>query len=395
VGTATNAGWSHVIREDPKNRNILYAGTELGIWVSFDAGAHWASMRNNMPPAPVRDIKIHKRDNDLIAATHGRGVYIIDRLAAVQQIAEALKTDAFLFDVAPAVRWTVWNKDANLGQKVYKAANPPQGAIFDYYLKGEPQSDIAITIADKAGKTVRTLRNLPKAAGVNRATWDLRYDPPRQAATRRRNVDDEEEQFAFFGGGGGPYVLPGEYTVTLGIGGKELKRTITVELDPRTQTPVTDLTSQLETALVLRDLTDRVGTTIDRTNDVINQLTQLADRLKPGGPDASLPNARGVSELASSIIEQLKTLRDEQMVRPVPGLGYRQYPRLREEVQSVYGMVTRPPYRPTDGQSLRTKELLEETDKLVGVLNGILTNQVGKLNQMLANTPRISAAPIK
>jgi photosystem II stability/assembly factor-like uncharacterized protein len=395
VGTPSSAGWSHVIREDPKNRNILYAGTELGLWVSFDAGAHWSSMRNNMPPAPVRDIKVHKRDNDLIAATHGRGVYIMDRVAAVQQIGEALKTEAFFFDVAPAVRWTVWNKDANLGQKVYKAANPPQGAIFDYYLKNEAPGDVTITIADKGGRTVRTLRSLPKSAGVNRATWDLRYDPPRQAnAGGRRNVDEDDE-FAFFRGGFGPYVLPGDYTVTLSAGGKDLKRTLSVEMDPRTPTPMTELTSQLETALTLRDMSDRVSATIERTNDVINQLTQLSDRMKPGGPDAALPNARGASELANSIIDQLKTLRDEQMVRPIAGLGYRQYPRLREEVQSVYGMVTRPPYKPTDGQSLRTKELAEEAEKVVGILNGILTNQVGRLNQMLANTPRISAAPVK
>jgi photosystem II stability/assembly factor-like uncharacterized protein len=397
VGTAARAGWSHVIREDPRNRSVLYAGTELGIWVSFDGGAQWTSMRNNMPPAPVRDIKIHKRDNDIIVATHGRGIYLLDHAAAVQQIADAMKSDAFLFDVAPAVRWTVWNKDANLGQKVYRAANPPQGAVFDYYLNADQKDDVAITIADKAGKTVRTLRGLPKSAGVSRTTWDLRYDGPRQGGggRGRRGGDADEEQFAFVAGAGGPYVLPGEYTVTLAAGGRQLKRTMTVEMDPRTQVPITDLTSQLETGIILRDLTDRLATTIDRTNDVINQLTQLVDRVKPGGPDAAASNARAASELASTIIEQLKTLRDEQMVRPVQGLGYRQYPRLREEVQSVYAMVTRPPNRPTDGQALRTKELLEETDTIVTVLNGILTNQVGRLNQMLANTPRISVAPIK
>lgn len=397
VGTATGAGWSHVIREDPKNRNILYAGTELGIWASFDGGARWTSIRNNMPPAPVRDIRVHPRDNDLIAATHGRGVYIVDRIAAIQQIGEALKTDAFLFDIAPAVRWTVWNKDANLGQKVYKAPNPPQGAVFDYFLKDEPKGDVAITIADKGGKAVRTLRNVPRARGVNRTTWDLRYDGPRLGAgpQRRAPEGDEEEAFARFGGAGGPYVLPGEYTVTLNVAGRELKRVVTVEMDPRTSVPMSDLTSQLETGLALRDLTDRVGATIERTNDLIQQLTQLTDRVKPGGPDASMPNAKGVYELADTTIGLLTKLRDDEMVRPVAGLGYRQYPRLREEVQSVYGMVTRPPNRPTDGQALRAKELQQEADTVVGSLNRIITDQVGKLNQLLANTPRISGAPIK
>ncbi|MDH4065231.1 MAG: hypothetical protein OEW19_12590, partial [Acidobacteriota bacterium] len=392
VGTARTAGWSHVIREDPKNRSILYAGTELGIWVSFDGGARWTSMRNNMPPAPVRDIKIHPRDNDIIAATHGRGVYIMDRVAAVQQLGEAMKADAFLFDIAPAVRWSVWRNDGNLGQRVYEAPNPPQGAVIDYYLKDEAKDGPVMTIADKSGKTLRTLRNLPKAAGVNRATWDLHLDGPRQPGAERR--DGDEEGFGRFGATG-PWALPGDYTVTLSVAGREMKRTVTVEMDPRTEVPMSDLTEQLETALVLRDLTERVTTTIDRTNDVILQLTQLSDRVKPGGPDASSPNARAVNELATATIELLKTLRDEQMVRPVAGLGYRQYPRLREEVQSVYGMVTRPPNRPTDGQALRTKELLQETDTVVGSLNRILTEQVGKLNQLLGSTPRISAPPVK
>ena len=394
VGTATGAGWSHVIREDPKNRNVLYAGTELGLWVSFDGGARWTSMRNNMPPAPVRDIKIHPRDNDLIVATHGRGVYILDRIAAVQQITDALRTDAFFFDPPPAVRWTVWGKDANLGQKVYKAPNPPQGAVFDYYLKGEAADPVTIAVTDAAGKPVRTLRNLPKAAGVNRALWDLRYDGPRQPASAQRRDGDDDEGFARFGAQG-PWVLPGEYTVTLTTGGRSLKKTVKVEMDPRTAVPMSDLTAQLETALVLRDLTERVAGTIDRTNDVIQQLAQLADRVKPGGPDAGSPNARAANELTNVTIELLKTLRDEQMVRPIPNLGYRQYPRLREEVQSVYGMVTRPPNRPTDGQALRTKELLQETDAVVASLNRILSDQVGKLNQMLSASPRISAPPVK
>jgi photosystem II stability/assembly factor-like uncharacterized protein len=397
VGTPARAGWSHVIREDPKNRNVLYAGTELGIWVSFDGGGRWTSLRNNMPPAPVRDIRVHPRDNDLIAATHGRGVYIMDRVTALQQIGDALKTDAFLFDVAPATRWTVWNRDANLGQKVYKAPNPPQGALFDYYLKGEQKGDVVISIADKSGTVVRTLRNLPRADGVNRTTWDLRYDGPRQQpGASRRAIDEEDaEPVGRFGGAGGPYVLPGDYTVKMSVGGKELTRTVKVDMDPRTQVSMADLTAQLEAGLALRDLANRVTTTVDRTNDLIQQLTQLAERVKPGGPDAAAPNAKGAFELANGTIESLQTLRDEQMARPVAGLGYRQYPRLREEVQSVFGMVTRPPTRPTDGQALRLKELTEETEKVISALNRIITDQVGRLNQTLANMPRISAEPVR
>jgi len=397
VGTAARAGWSHVIREDPNNRNILYAGTELGIWVSFDGGGHWTSLRNNMPPAPVRDIKVHPRDNDLIAATHGRGVYIMDRIGVLQQIGDALKTDAFLFDIAPATRWTVWNKDANLAQKVYKAPNPPQGAVLDYFFNADQNGDVTITIADKAGTIVRTVPNVPKAKGVNRTTWDLRYDGPRQqpSASRRALADEDAEMVARFGGGAGPYVLPGDYTVTLRVGGKEMRRPVKVDMDPRTPVSMEDLTAQLQAGLALRDLTDRVTAMIDRTNDVMQQVMQLAERVKPGGPDAESPHARAAFELANVTLESLRTLRDEQMVRPVAGLGYRQYPRLREEMQSVYGMVTRPPYRPTDGQALRLKELTMETDRVVSALNRIITDQVSKLNQTLSSARRISADPIR
>jgi len=156
-------GWPHVIREDPKNRSILYAGTELGLWVSFDAGAHWTSLRQNIPPVPVRDIKIHPRENDLIVATHGRGLYILDDITPLQHIAEALKIDADLFDIRPATRWTMWNKDGNLGDRIWRAPNPPEGAVIDYYLKtqqddgqgGEDDPDRAQPAARRRREPVR------------------------------------------------------------------------------------------------------------------------------------------------------------------------------------------------------------------------------------------------
>ncbi|MGH9408364.1 MAG: VPS10 domain-containing protein, partial [Vicinamibacterales bacterium] len=171
----TVTGWPHVIRQDPKNPKVLYAGTELGLWVSFDGGAKWTSLRQNLPPVPVRDIQIHPRDNDLIIATHGRGMYILDDITALQHIDDAMATEAQLFDIRPATRWTIWNKDGSLGQAVWRGPNPPEGAVIDYYLKG-PAQDVTMTVTDKSGKTIRTVRNLPHEAGVNRSTWDLHYD---------------------------------------------------------------------------------------------------------------------------------------------------------------------------------------------------------------------------
>ena len=134
---------------------------------------------------PVRDIQIHPRDNDLIVATHGRGIYILDDVTPLQKMAAALSTDAQLFDVRPATRWTVWNKDGNLGQKRLERTRIRRPArILNYYLKND--ADVVITIADKAGKAIRTIRNAPHAAGLNRVVWDLRYDGATGAGGRPR-----------------------------------------------------------------------------------------------------------------------------------------------------------------------------------------------------------------
>jgi photosystem II stability/assembly factor-like uncharacterized protein len=416
VGPAAKTGWAHVIREDPKNRNVLYAGTELGLWVSFDAGARWTSLRNNMPPVPVRDIQIHPRDNDLIVATHGRGLFIMDDITPLQHVDEAVKTDAMLFDVRPATRWTVWGKDGNLGQGVWRAPNPPSGGVIDYFLKSEKDT-VSITIADASGTVLRTLRNLPGRAGVNRTEWDLRYDGPHQVAGGGRGgrggapAGEEPAGGGRFGGGGGPFVLPGDYTVKLRVDGKELTKTVKVDVDPRVPTTPADLQAQLDTALTLRELTSKANRAIERSNSLIQQLTALQQRLKgaapvrtstatdePVGNGDAQPAAAGGNDLAALVTSALAAttkLRDEDLTRPYPNMGYRQYPRIAQEIQSIAGAVSRAPVRPTDGELLRTKELTAELDQAVGALNKIQTDQIGRINEMMKASPFIVTETIK
>ncbi len=170
-------GWSHVIREDPKVRGLLYAGTEFGLYASWNDGATWTSIRNNMPPVAVRDIAIHPRDNDVIVATHGRGIYILDDAAPLQMIGKAVKNDAFLFPIRPAIRWAGASGTFRANERDWIAPNPPAGAWINVYLKSAPTGPVTITIADKAGKAVRTLRQRGEA-GVNRFVWNLRHDLP-------------------------------------------------------------------------------------------------------------------------------------------------------------------------------------------------------------------------
>ena len=406
---AAKTGWSHVIRQDPKNRMLLYAGTELGLWVSFDGGSRWASFRQNMPPAPVRDIKVHPRDNDLIVATHGRGLYILDDITPLQQVADALQTDAHLFDVRPATRWTVWNKDGNLAQGVWTAPNPPNGAILNYFVKAQSKDDVVITVADKGGKVVRTLRNLPRTAGVNQAVWDLRYDGPRTAAGPDGRGNQEETRFRF---AGGPFVVPGEYAVTLRAGGKEQTKNVTIDMDPRVQVSAADLDAQLDLALQLRDLTSRANLATERTNSLVQQLTALQDRLKRSTPARAITSTAdghdgqrmdqsqpaGSADLLRTVttaLDAVKKLRDEDLTRPYPNMGYRQYPRIREEIQSVSGAVSRAAARPTDGQALRAKELAQELDQAIATLNRIQTEQIGRINEIMKGMPFVTVETIR
>ncbi|MDE3172881.1 MAG: hypothetical protein KGN74_07395, partial [Gemmatimonadota bacterium] len=180
-----SAAWVHVVREDPRNPDLLYAGTEMGAWASWDRGAHWVSLRDNLPVVPVRDIKIHPRDNDLLLATHGRGLYILDDITALQHLPAAQEREATLFDVRPAIKWNQWNRDGNQGQKAWRGQNPPAGALITYYLKTQPRDEVDLTVTDQSGAVVHRARRISDDAGINRVAWDLHFDPAPGTATGR------------------------------------------------------------------------------------------------------------------------------------------------------------------------------------------------------------------
>lgn len=398
TGNLPARGWVHVVRQDPRNPNLLYLGTEFGIFVSWDQGNRWHSLRNGLPAAPVRDLHVHPRDNDLIIATHGRGLFIIDDVTPLQRLAEALASEAFLFDIRPAVRWIMWSSDGNLGQKVWIGDNPPYGALVRYFLKSQSSDPITLTVSDAAGQVVRTMRNLPGAAGVNQVAWDLRYDGPLVTAAAAAGPGPAGGRGAAggrgggggggaggrFGGAAGPYVVPGDYKITLRVGGRELSKPVKVEMDPRTSIPSADLVAQRELGLALNQLRGRVAAMVNRSNDLIRQLTGLTENLRQNAP-----NERTALAQADSALVEVTKLRDDKLVRPLPGLGYRQYPRLQEEVNSLYGMVTEPASKPTDAQVQRHGELVSEVGAVERELQAILEGRIAKLNEMLRSLPHV------
>ena len=214
-----------VVREDPKNRNLLYVGTEFGLFISLDGGKGWKRFMTNYPTVRTDDIFVHPRDNDLIVATHGRSVWIADDMTPLQQLTPQVQAeDAFLFDLRPAIAYLNDQQRGQQvgGQKVFIGENAPRGAAINYYLKAAASGDVKIAIADVTGKVIRNLDGT-KQSGINRVVWNLAPDPP-------------PDQGRGAGGGGGrggvpQAVEPGTYIVTLAVGGKTLTRPVTVMQD--------------------------------------------------------------------------------------------------------------------------------------------------------------------
>ncbi|MFQ5706842.1 MAG: WD40/YVTN/BNR-like repeat-containing protein [bacterium] len=260
----------HVVRADPYREGLLYAGTELGVSVSFDDGANWQSLQNNLPTVAVRDIAVH--DNDLVAATHGRAFWILDDVTPLQQMSvQVLASPVHLFrpERAIRIRRSV-NTDTPLPPEIPHGANPPAGAIIDYWLKVQPADSITLDILDAAGKLVRHFSSadqpqpperppyfmdawLPRFEpltthlGHNRFVWNLHYMPPptkhsdySMAAIAGRGTVKQPQ---------GPLVLPGQYQIRLTVAGNTYQQSLKVEMDPRVQVSEQVLKGQLKLAL--------------------------------------------------------------------------------------------------------------------------------------------------
>lgn len=211
-----------VVREDPRNKDLLYVGTEFGLYTSLDGGKQWQRFMNNLPTARVDDILVHPRDNDLIVATHARSIWIADDITPLQQMTSVGTEDAVLFDIRPAVAYLPDRQRGQQtgGQKAFAGENPARGAMISYYLKTPASGDVKITIADVTGRTIRTLDGT-KERGINRVNWNLAPQPL-----------GGRGQGGFGGGrGGGASVDAGTYIVTLSVGGKTFTKPVSVLQD--------------------------------------------------------------------------------------------------------------------------------------------------------------------
>ena len=308
-GIPKNQGTLHVIREHPRNRDLLFAGGEFGLYISFDRGENWQELKNNLPRVPVDDIAIHPRDGDMILATHGRSVWILDSINALEHMTGNI-SDLKAFPVRPAILWRMASKRSFDGHDVFLGQNPPQGAIVDFWSKTKPDpKDVKISILDRSGKAVASIKPTAFEAGVNRVVWNLREDrivapTPQEEATAAR--------FAAAGGEppvvGGPLVDPGEYTVEIAIGSAKDSTKFSVQEDPRiTWFPPADRTKRRAAINTLADLTRQTDALRKKFTAADSSLTSLQAAWKR-------PDAQKVPDSVKTQAESLKKTLDE--IRP-------------------------------------------------------------------------------
>jgi photosystem II stability/assembly factor-like uncharacterized protein len=335
-GIPPEAGTVHVIREDRAAPSLLFAGTEFGLYVSFNRGQSWEKVKSGLPPTPIFDLQIHPRDHDLILATHGRSLLILDKITALEDAANnesVTGKDLHLFSSLPAIKWQTVNYRGFLGSRNFYGANPQAGLLLDYYLK--TAGPVQVVVKDKSGATLRTL-NTRGEAGMNRLAWDLRMEPPvpvggRGGAGRggaggggrggrgggaatpgaepafaapetggsaAESGGNPEAAGGAGGGrggrggfGGGSLVDRGEYTVTLTASGKNETATVVVQDDPRRTLSDAEIARRRTAITRLTALAKQADETRRKVIAMNTSLTNLQDAWKrpgvPAVPDAA------------------------------------------------------------------------------------------------------------
>ena len=338
-------GFAHKIREDRVNPDLLFLGTEMGLFASIDRGANWFRMKNNIPwYAPVRDIQVHPATNDLVLATHGRGVMIVDDITPMRTLnAQLLEKDIHFFPPKPMMLTTGAFGDGGFPSTGgYVAPNAPSLPSFQYYLKDRLSSgNVKLEILDAAGKVVNSLPATARK-GVNKVTWNQRMAPPK-TATGATKPD--------FGSFIAPQVLPGDYTVRLKAGNREFTHPLRLYHDSTSSFTQADRQLQYKTAMELYGQHESLARTVadisGRQKDLKKQMDSVSDkRLKKD---------------MQTYHDRLEALRAELIPTKQTSL-FADEKKLREDISEVYGAVCNNEQAPTNLQLERVAELRRLVD---------------------------------
>ena len=324
-------GYAHVIKEDTVDPNLLFLGTEFGLWISVDGGQRWAQYKGTgFPAVAVRDLVVHPRTSDLVLATHGRGIWIIDDISPLRALTPTLMTEEAAFlPVPPAVQWMETGGGWPEGNNSYSGPSHPDEALIPYYQRTRHIfGDLKFEILDEKGNLVDTVAS-SKHRGVNRATWSMHLKPPRVPPAAS----------AMFGAAQGPRILPGTYTVKMTKNGKVYTTQLKVVMDPRATYTLDDRKAQFELVNRLSGLLNHMSWAVDAIIGVRDRASaaKLRQQIRYGKSWPRRPPMR----FAPRSWPLRKAARS-------PGEE-----RLREFLAGLYGDVNSYEGRPTDSQELR------------------------------------------
>jgi photosystem II stability/assembly factor-like uncharacterized protein len=359
-------GYAHVVKEDLVNKDLLFVGTELGLWVSLDGGKQWAQYKgSDLPHVAVRDLAIHPRDHDLVIATHGRGIWIIDDITPLRALtAETLAKEAAFISAKPTVqRLPAFGGWVN-GDAAFAGDNPTDEAVITYYQqKRHIFGDLKIEVLDQDGKLLSIVPS-SKRRGLNRATWSMRLKAPRVPTAAS----------AAFSAATGPRVLPGTYTVKMTKDKNVYTTQLQVTADPRSKATSEDRKAQFDLSMKLYNLLGDMTFAVDRINGVRLGLEGQAAKLPANDP------LGGRLRTASAQIDELR----RKIVATKEGGMITGEERLRENLADLYGNVSGYEGRPAQTQVERTDAIARELADVVKDFDAWLTKEMSGLNSALS-----------
>jgi hypothetical protein len=398
-----DTAFTRVVREDPGRRGLLFAGTETGLYVSFNDGANWAPFQRNLPVVPITDLTVKRED--LVVATQGRAFWILDDLTPLRQWKPEIAADAVhLFE--PRITHRI---PGGVSERPDAGKNRPNGVIVNFWLKEKPKAEVPVTVEFLEGDTVlRTLTSVAKkaepdelaesgdeseededkpiepVAGVNRVVWDLRQTAPTLVMPRYTYGDFPPQ---------GIRITPGKYRMRLKVGAETREVPFEVQSNPALKVPAEDLKAQADFLHAVRDDLLTLNAAVRRIKDVTLQLRGLQKRADAIGKGAALRDkTEALTKKLSAIADELynpnlKTSQDS--------LNY--LPRLDFQISGVGGMSDGADARPTAAAIARHKELQGQLKDILGRLDVALTQDLGALNKAVAEAgiPAVIVVPIE
>jgi photosystem II stability/assembly factor-like uncharacterized protein len=368
-------GYAHVIKEDTVDPNLLFLGTEFGLWISVDGGQHWGQYKgSNFPAVAVRDLVVQSRESDLVLATHGRGIWIIDDISPLRALTpDLMAKNATLIEGPPAIQWLNANGGWPEGDESFNGPSRPTDAFIDYYQKQRHIfGDLKIEILDQDGKLVDTVPG-SKHRGVNRAKWSMRLKAPVVPPAAS----------ALFQAAQGPRVLPGTYTIKMTKGDQVYTESLKVVLDPRAKYTVEDRKAQFALAMKLDKMLGHMSYAVSAIEGVRDAAVARGAKLPEKDP------LRGRLQQLSTELDNLRS----KIVATKEGGAITGEERIREHLGNLYGDVNTYEGRPTDYQVARAESLGHELEDVITDFRKLIDKELSAINAGLQKK-KLEAIPV-